>query len=358
MGDLMSARSSMKDLYSKYQGFLAPAARILVGDSGKDLIRDLNGQVDQLNVTLSMDTASSASFSVINAYDYKNRSFQSNIMNQLCLGNILKVELGYGSSLEQVFCGFIYSVKVEFQDMAVLSVTALDLRRVMEDSVRKGMVWKYTTYSDVFRQVMQPYKKLYSKLVVDKTSDKAVESVMQNESDLAFAKRLAQEGNREFFVFNDVVYFRRKSKRSSALTLTWGEDLLSFTKESIYADQKVMVLGLMKDGKETVSASEEVKTDKNMKKVVTGDVIQTISSPASDSKDKAAQKAAKKAEETRRKKQSGQGVCVGLPQLVPGRPVTVAGMASQINGDYILKSVTHSFGSDGFQTSFEIGGFC
>lgn len=158
-------------------------------------------------------------------------------------------------------------------------------------------------------------------------------------------------------VFDDVVYFRRKSKRAASITLTWGEDLISFSKESIYADRKVTVLGLLKDGKEAVTATETVKTENNMKQVVTGDVVQNISSPASDSKDKAALKAAKKAEELKKKKQSGHGTCVGIPQLVPGRPVAIAGLSSEINGEYMLKSVSHSFGSDGFQTSFEIGGY-
>ena len=357
MGNLMNERSKMETLYSKYQGFLVPSARILLGESGKDLIGDLNGQIGELTIALSLDTAASATFSVVNGYDDKNHCFYNSLMEQLCLGNLLKVELGYASSLERVFSGFIYSVKADFQETAVLSVTALDVRRVMEDSVRKGLVWKYTTYSEVFKQVMEPYKKLYSKLVVDKTSDNAVESIMQNETDLEFVKRLATEGNREFFVFDDIIYFRRKAKRNSSITLTWGQDLISFSKESIYADQKVTVLGLLKDSKDSVKAEVEVKTNPNIKQVVTGGTIWNINSPSSDTQDKAFQKAQKKAEEMRQKKQSGQGTCIGLVQLIPGRPITIAGLSSQINGDYMLKNVTHSFGGEGFQTSFVIGGF-
>ncbi len=358
MANLMNSQNNMSSLYSKYQGFLAPAAKILVGDSGKELTKDLNAQVDSLNITLSVSTASSVSFSIINAYDYKTHTFQSGIMNQLCLGNLLKVKLGYGSNLELVFVGFIYSVRAEFHEMAVLTVTALDVRRVMGDAVRKGVVWKYTSYSNVFKQVMKPYKKLYSKLVVDNTKDNEIVSIMQNESDLDFVNRLALGGNREFFVCNDMIYFRRKSKRAAALTFAWGENLISFSKESIYADQKVQVLGLLKDGKDTVTATESVKTDSKVKSIVSGGMVESISSPESDTKDKAAQKAARKAEKLRQKKQSGQGSCVGIPQLVPGRPIKVTGLASQINGEYMVKEVTHSFGSDGFQTSFNIGGFC
>lgn len=357
MGDLMSDRSKMEDLYSKYQGFQTPAVKILTGDGKIDLVGKLNAKIDGLSVNLSLDTAASVSFTIVNAYDSKNSSFNSSIMDQLVLGNTLRVELGYVSCLEQVFTGFIYAVKADFSDMVTLSVTALDVRRVMEESVRKGVSWKYTTYSEVFKQVMKPYKKLYSKLTVDNTPDKEVTSVIQNESDLEFCKRLALEGNREFFVFNNTVYFRRKSKKASSLTLSWGKNLMSFSKESIYADQKVTVLGLLKDGKGQVSATAEVRTDDSVKQVVTGDNGQAISSPTSDTKGKAEEKAKKKAEEIRKKKQSGQGACVGLPQLVPGRPVTIAGLESRLNGEYMVKSVNHNFGGDGYQTTFEIGGY-
>lgn len=357
MGNLMNERNQMSSLYSRYQGFLVPAAKILVGESGKDLAGSFGVQVESLTVSLSLDTAASASFSIVNVYDSEKKTYLNSIMDQLFLGNLVKIELGYGSSLEKVFTGFIYSVRMDFGDIASLSVTALDVRRAMEDAMRRGVVWNYTTYSDIFRKVMEPYKKLYSRLVVDQTSAKEVVSVMQNESDLAFVKRLATEGNREFFVYDDTVYFRRKSKRSPSVTLTWGQDLISFSKESIYADESVTVLGILKDSKESVSATAEVKTDSSTQQVATGGLVHEIVSPTSDTKEKAAEKAARIAEELRQKKQSGQGACIGLPQLLPGRPIAVAGLSRQVNGTYTLKSVKHHFGSDGFQTSFEIGGF-
>ncbi|MCH5344160.1 MAG: phage late control D family protein [Acetatifactor sp.] len=357
MGNLMNERNQMSSLYSKYQGFLTPAAKILVGDSDRDLVESSGAQVENLSVSLSLDTTASASFSLINVYDFEKSSFMNSVMDQLQLGNRIKIELGYGSSLEKVFTGFIYSVKADFGDMASLSVTALDVRRVMEDAMRRSVVWKYTTYSDIFRKVMEPYKKLYSKLIVDDTPANEVVSMMQNESDLTFVKRLAKEGNREFFVYDDIVYFRRKAKRSPSVTLTWGQDLISFTKESIYSNQKVIVMGLLKDSKDTVTASAEVKTDSSTKQVAAGGLVYDVVSPTSDTQQKAAEKAARLAEEMRKKKQSGQGSCTGLPQLLPGRPVAVAGLSSQINGTYMLKNVTHNFGGDGFQTQFEIGGF-
>ena len=357
MGNLMNDRSKMEDLYSKYQGFQTPAAKLLVGDRGVDLIRSLNAQIDQLNLALSLDTASSVTFTIVNAYDHKKRTFDNAIMDQLVLGNLLKVELGYASNTEKVFTGFIYGVRAEFSDMAAISVTAMDVRRLMQDSAKSSHTWKYETYSEVFKQVMQPYKKLYSRLVVDQTADQAFQSIIQNETDMEFVKKLCSQANRDFFVFDDVIYFRRKAKKAVSVSLSWGRDLISFSKESLYANQKYTVVGLMKDGKESVSSTVEIKSDDRIKTVVSGNNETVVASASADSKTKAEEKAAKKAEEERKRKQSGQGTCVGLPQLIPGRPVNITGLDTRVNGDYMLKSVNHSFGSDGFQTSFVIGGF-
>lgn len=116
-----------------------------------------------------------------------------------------------------------------------------------------------------------------------------------------------------------------------------GKDLISFSKESIYADQKVTVLGLLKDGKDAVSATAAVKTESNVKQVVTGDNGQTVSSPTSDSKDKAAEKA-----EKRRRKSKEEAVGTGRMR---GTAAAGAGpygdggrLESRINGEYMVKA--------------------
>ena len=126
MANLMNDRSDMPALYKKYQGFRVPAFQVLLGEGKKDLKSQLNGQTEQLEISLSLDNASSAVFQISNAYDFKNHKFRGEIMNSLTLGNLVQVNIGYGSSLDSVFCGYIHSVKQDFQEMPRLSVTALD----------------------------------------------------------------------------------------------------------------------------------------------------------------------------------------------------------------------------------------
>ena len=53
---------------------------------------------------------------------------------------------------------------------------------------------------------------------------------------------------------------------------------------------------------------------------------------------------------------SGSGICVGLPELIPGRYVTIEGADAKSNGTYFITKVRHLFELNGFQTAFEIKG--
>ena len=358
MANLMNDRSDMPALYKKYQGFRVPAFQVLLGEGKKDLKSQLNGQTEQLEISLSLDNASSAVFQISNAYDFKNHKFRGEIMNSLTLGNLVQVNIGYGSSLDSVFCGYIHSVKQDFQEMPRLSVTVLDVRRLMQSSQHMLAARTGGTYSEVFQNVMEPYKKLYDRLVVDRSAEKDVSGIKQSGSDLEFVKKLAKAANREFLVFGDQVYFRRISNRSAALTLTWGQDLMSFAKESIYASQKLTVAGIKKGSKdEVVKATREVKTESSVISLVSGGLEEYIWDPSVNSQEKADQKADALKEEREKRVQGGSGSCVGLPQLVPGRTIKIAGLSSGLNGEYMLRQVSHTLGGDGFLTTFEIGGF-
>lgn len=52
----------------------------------------------------------------------------------------------------------------------------------------------------------------------------------------------------------------------------------------------------------------------------------------------------------------GEGTCVGIPELIPGRFITIDGMEEQAEGTYFLTKVTHSFTTEGYYTRFEVRG--
>lgn len=351
---LMDESTTYAKLVSKYGQFRVPAWKLLI--EGKEL--PSYAGVEQLSVTLSLEGASAASFTVAGAYDRKSSGFQKDVKSMLKLGAKVNVKLGYGSALTEVFQGYISGVGVEFSDTPVLSITAMDVRRLMMEGTSREEVHVVTTYSAAFQEVMKRYSALCPSLEVDATDADEITQIVQRTSDYEFVSRhLAQKADREFFVLGDKAYFREPAKVSKPiLTLTWGEGVLHFSRNSLYQNLKITVIGFDPDNKETVKAQVTEKSDEEQKTV--GAQHETvIADPDAQETAKAKKRAEKEARERKRRAQTGSVSCVGLPELVPGRFVSLKGLDSDLDLDYYIREVRHEIGSDGFSTTLEIGGW-
>ncbi len=350
---LMDGTAGYQDLVRKYGQFRVPAARVKIEGS------ELTGVgISQISATLSLEGASAVTFQVEGAYDPKKSGFDSGIKSKLKLGAKVNLELGYGSSLTQIFQGYISSVGVEFSDSPRLSITAMDARRLMMEGTSREEVHVVSTYAAAFQTILDRYSALCPKKVVDATDANEITQIVQRSSDYEFVSRtLAQRANREFFLLDDTAYFREKGKNKKAVTtLTWGEGLLSFSRSSLYQNLKITVIGYDPEKKNAVSAQVTEKADEQQKTV--GAVHETvITDPDAQEQAKARKRAEKEALERKKKAQSGSGMCIGLPELVPGRYVTLKGLDPDLDRDYYIQEVRHEFGSDGFTTSFTIGGW-
>lgn len=353
---LMEDTSEYSGLVSKYKGFRVPAIKLEV--DGAELGGKQGVGVERVSVTLSLDAASAVTFDVVNAYDVKSSGFRSEVKSLLSLGAKVSLSLGYGSELTCVFQGYISGVGASFQDVPALSITAMDVRRLMMEGTRRDEVHVVTTYSAAFEEVMDRYGALGASLEVDATDDE-ITQIVQKVSDFEFVSNiLTKKAKREFFVLADKVYFREKGKSQSPVTtLKWGEGLTSFSRNSLYQNIKITVIGFDPDNKETVTAEatqSAVETQKNVVSEADETVIQDADAKEVE---KAQKRAEKEAQERKRRAQSGSASCIGLPEIVPGRFIKVDGLDSDLNKTYYIQEVRHEFGSDGFNTSFEIGGW-
>ena len=351
---LMEDSTTYAKLVSQYGQFRVPAAKLLI--EGKELPGSVG--VEQLSATLSLEGASAVSFTVAGAYDRKSSGFRSEVKSMLKLGSKVVLKLGYGSSLTQVFQGYISGVGVDFSQDPVLSITAMDVRRLMMEGTSREEVHVVTTYSAAFQEVMKRYSALCPSLEVDPTDSNEITQIVQRTSDYDFITgNLAKKANREFFVLGDKAYFRERRKvKKPILTLTWGEGLMSFSRTSLYQNLKITVIGFDPDSKEAVKAQVTEKSDEAQKAV--GAQHETvIPDPDAQEEAKARKRAEKEAQERKRQAQTGSASCVGLPELVPGRFVTLKGLDSDLDLDYYIQEVRHELNSDGFSTSLEIGGW-
>lgn len=356
MANLLSGTHTFDELHQKYRNFLTPAARILL--DGNDLQGSLGLAADEVSVDLRMDEASSCTFNIVNAYDLKSSSFNSISKSKVIPGAVVEVSLGYSSNLTLLFKGYISEVSASFRDMPILSVTAMDVRKLMMESGDTFYIHQVKSYSAAFSEVMERYAKLSPNPVLDSTPEE-FEDIAQMNNDYDFiTKYLAVKADREFFVLAGTAYFRTPEKVTAPiLTLEWGRDLISFTRNSIYQDIQVTVIGYDEEKKEAIKGEATEKSDDKQQQVI-AQAQKTLSSDPSITDMKAARQAAEKAALERKKRaQGGKGSCIGLPEIVPGRFVKLDKLDSDINKAYYLDQVKHNFGSDGYTIDFEIKGW-
>lgn len=355
--DLLTATFDDGELAKKYNNYMAPSAKVLIGASKADLTTACSAQIESVQVSLNVRDAASASITITNIYDQKNRCIDSGVKNTLCLGESVIVELGYGSDRQDVFHGFIYERSMELGDMPTMRITALEVRRLMSENYRNQ---EHLTGADevkVFNNIMTKYQKLSMKIETDAPVLTFTEPFIQTDSDLNIVRRLCKKSDKCFLVCGGKVYFTKKKEPASIASLTWGLDILSFSQNISYVDTKIEVRGNIKNKPETKYVeTRTVTSGGNIKKVLQESIQKIITLTDVSSVDDLAARADNEEESLEERVSTGSGTCIGLPVLIPGRYIKIAGIDADINGEYYLQSVNHSFGGDGYTTSFTVGG--
>ena len=340
-------------LEKKYDNFITPAMVMKINNIP---ISKLPGiYVSQVQVQLSLESSCSASFTLEKVYDLETRTFYSAVKANCKLGSIVSIGLGYGSSTKMVFYGYIHELAYSYSDAPSISVTALDVRRLMMIN-QENRTFNDKSCAEIFKTVASKYKSVYQSLKVDLITTKE-ERVVQLGSDYDFIqKELCKRANKEFFVLAGTVYFQERSKNPIPLiTLEWGENLFQFQFRQTYSNEEIVVYGI--DEKKMITIKEKVKADGSSKSLTTTPIKTEIVTPNTEDKKKLERIAESEADKKKSKSKTGSGSCIGLPELVPGRYINIKnlGIDSGTLKAYI-SSVKHSFDTNGFTTDFELGG--
>lgn len=351
---------SMSDLKTKYANFMIPDFCIKVeGSQIQKSIQFPNLQVDEVRLKLSMDAAGALSFCVLNAYDLAGRCFVNDIKKKFVLGKIITAEIGYVGNLTEVFKGYIHSVTYEYSDSPVISVTALDFIRMMQENEVLKKTYKEQNPTEIFQSVMEKYNAICpDDSIKADSSNSQKDDLIQKGNDYRFVKDiLCARECRDFYVLNGCAYFvDAEKKKSSVISLEWGKDILSFSHEKNYLDKCIQV-NLADKSKQTQSIRiQKVIKGKDQKKVLTTPVIRNVSMEAEGTSQDALRQVKKAAVEELRSSVQCSGSCIGIPQIVPGRSLTITKMDQEIDGIYEIVSVEQHIGTDGFVTQFGLGG--
>lgn len=350
------ATVTMSSLASKYKDFMVPALKVKSG--GFDLIGNSDYAVESVEVTLSQSAASAAVIQLTNVYDLEKRSFSSDASSDFILGELVEVEMGYGSSLTSLFYGYVDEITYELSENPSIRIAAVDVRKMMMGSKKSNISHQVKSYSDAFNEVVKKYKPAYKTKDVDATAQIEGDCIIQNGSDYDFiTEELCRKGNRDFFVHAGKIYFKDISAELfSTVEMEWAKDFISFQRRASFQDAIVKIMGQDVDKKMEVSAEVKVKSDDKQKSLVESETTE-MDAGVEDNSD-AKKIADHKADEMKKQARQASGVCIGIPEIQAGGRVKITkGDARLIDGVYDIIEAKHIFSSDGYKTSFEVGGW-
>lgn len=356
MADLMTGTVTYQKLANQYANFIVPAAKVKV--NGTDVVKANSLVIQELEVTLPLDAAGSVVIKFADLYDEINHAFDAKTVHTFRPGTVVDIELGYLSTTQKVFRGYVAMLGVEMGEAELLVVTLMDVKRLMMVSGKKCILHKERNYSDAFQKVMGSYTALCSTRI-DATSDQLEEPIPQISNDYDFIMHeLIGKGkaDREFIVCAGVAYFRRPQKVSAPiLTLRYGRELLSLSIAHCYQDLNIEVISA--DRKEAaVTGRAKTKANTAQKKLLSKTPVSMETDSYAQTKSRADTAAQAAALQEKKRSSLGRGSTLGIPEIIPGRYIKVENVDAFINQKYYITEVTHSYRNDTFITQFEIGG--
>ena len=354
-----------KNLEDKYGGFRAPAFEINLGGTKLD-----SAKFHFSSITVDIDAeggAGGCSFTVEAQYDYEGSKWQNSLLSLVQVGEPIEIKAGYVEK-KLVFFGFVddYTIRYSAQSSPSIEVNGIDAKGfLMNAKDRKYMSQKST--AAVVKEILNDcVSKGYAKKVtVGTVKDYSAELIQDGMDDYHFLLNLAQMYNLHFVVVAGEIIFDNLMKQTkSILELTMGVSLLSFTKKVSLRDQvgKVVVYGI--DPKTMLPISgEATDTSASGSGKEAGDLAPGFGATVEkeinffvQTPEECKELAQARFDQRAFSFVAGTGRCVGIPELIPGRYITLKGFDSASSDQYFISKVTHEFNEDGYYTTFQVKG--
>lgn len=365
-------------LSEEYEKFKSPKVVVLVG--GKNLSKDKNSfSITDVEVEMSAGyEAGMATFWIHNCYDRITGIFQTKELEPyIRMGSQVTICLGYELTVREIFCGFIARVNFDISDNGIpgVEVTVMDAKGIMMANNHSQQL-KAQYYSDAVKEIFRKpaynnlkQKKIITEISVEDTPDKPAAGVaagdnsaedktveMVGESDYEFIVKAAKKFNYDFFIHGGEVIFRRaKNNKEILMVLTpktgirrinMGYDITGLTAgiEVRCLDVgKGKMISAYKANQNKISHGSHAKALLSKSKKVYID-------PTTSSKQDAENRLDYLMEDMTYRFGSLEADITGIPELVPGRFIRVAGFGEKLSNTYYLDTVRHCFSEQGYVT--------
>jgi phage protein D len=286
----------------------------------------------------------------------------------LKLGTELVVKLGAAKdkSTTKVFQGEVVALEPQFREDGVhIAVRAFDKGHRF-NRIKRSEVYLDKTASDIVKLAIG--RNGVGVGAVDATTLVHPHFQQSMETDWELCWRLARMNGYEFGVDDGKAFFRKRRASGAVTTLTYLQNLMTFTPRVSAIGQVSKVTVNSQDPKmkaKTTGTASSPETQSNAPSIVSqrdrvisqfgggealvADRVATTQGEANTmAKGALARNAAAFLE--------AEGTCLGTPKLVAGATVSIKGVG-QYSGDYVLSSTHHVFKGGGtYTTRFEITG--
>jgi phage protein D len=367
----MNARK-LHEFEKDYNDFYVPTSAIRIG--GRDLVRDLFLTITSTEVELKLNAAGRFSFVVASAFDWKEHEFlgkaaleRVDLLELFAFGAQVEVLIGYDdpARLKPLIKGIITEIGTSFAESGTPALTVSGYDALYPLGIGKNSdQWDNKKPSDAVRAVAGR-NSLPINVAVQDAVEKRIDQ--SKESDRDFIDRMAKLAKAVFYIRDGKLCFgTRRNTADAVAELAWGEGLSSFSPTANIAKQITAVevhgwsaaegkhvVGKASRGDEKGVEGSTESGAQRIGKALAGSPVLSISA-AVHSQQEADERAKAILEERAQDFVTGDGECVGLPDLLPDTNVAIRGVGRAFNKTYYVIETTHSLDGKGFRSRFKV----
>lgn len=363
----------MKKLHefeSDYNDFYVPTSTIKVG--GRDLVRELFLTITSTEVELKLNAAGRFSFTIASAFDWKQQEFlgkaaEVDLLTLFAFGAEVEVAIGYGepARLKPIIKGIVTEIGTSFAESGTPALTVSGYDALYPLGIGKtSRQWDDKKPSEAVRDVAGR-NSLPVAIDVEDSVEKRIDQ--SKESDRDFIDRMAKLAKAVFYIRDGVLCFApRRNDADAVADIAWGEGLSSFSPTANLARQVLevevhgwsaadgaRVVGRARHGDEKGVEGDTESGSKRIGKALSKSPVLSISA-AVHSQQEADDRAKAILEERAQDFVTGDGECVGLPELLPDTNVAVSGVGRAFSKTYYVTEATHSVDGKGYRSRFKV----
>jgi uncharacterized protein len=362
----------LTDLATEYGQFYTPAFRIVV--SGSDLMRDELVAVSQVEADLVLGGTGNFSFTIVNSFHDDTHAFLTGagapLFGILAFGAQVDIYMGYGDLQASdpstaTIRGMITEVTTGFAEGGAPEVIVSGHDSGFPMTVGKNTgSWQQKADSDVVA-LIATNNNLDSSVV--STSETRAQIEQNQESDFEFLQKLAARNSYQVYVRNKTLYFGPPdATRDGILTLNWGQSLLSFKPQMNVAAQVAVVevrgwdvqnnqaiIGLADAGDEDMRTPNESSAGQILQQILPRKPTLVMRQPVF-TQSEADSRAKGVLNEHAQKFVTGEGECIGLPELLPDTNITLGQLGTPFSRTYYVEKTTHKVDGSGYRTRFSV----